>query len=57
MGDGRLGQSFPRLFAHAPDPECLVRQAWHEVWAPLLSAALSEQRTTDFLRMQEYLLP
>ena len=56
-GDGRLGQSFPRLFALAPDPECSVQHAWHRVWAPPLPAALSEQRTTDFLRMQEYLLP
>ena len=56
-GAGRLGQSFPRLFALAPDPECSVRSAWHGAWAPPLPAALSEQRMTEFLRMQEYLLP
>ena len=55
--DGRRGQSFPRLFALAPDPECSVQRAWHGVWAPPLPAALSEQRMTDILRMQEYLLP
>ena len=56
-GARRIGQSFPRLFALTPDPECSVRRAWHRAWAPPLPAALSEQRMTNFLRMQEYWLP
>ena len=50
-----LRQSFPWLFALAPDPECSVRQAWHDAWAPSMPAALSDQRTSELLRLQELL--
>ena len=55
LGNGRLRQSFPQLFALAPDPECSVRQAWHDAWAPPMPAALSDQRTSKLLRLQELL--
>ena len=55
-GNGRMCQFFPRLFALAPDPECSVRQAWHGAWALQMPAALSDQRTFDFLRLQELLV-
>ena len=54
--NGRLCQSFPRLFALAPDPECSVCQAWHGAWAPPMPAALSDQQTFEFLRLQELLV-
>ena len=54
-GNGRLCQSFPRLFALVPDPKCSVSQAWHGAWAPPMPAALSDQRTVEFLQLQEVL--
>ena len=54
--NGRLCQSFPRLFALAPDPKCSVCQAWHGAWAPPMPAALLDQRTFEFLRLQELLV-
>ena len=53
--NGHLRQSFPRLFALASDPECSVRQAWHDAWAPPMPATLSDQRTSELLRLQELL--
>ena len=53
--NGRLRQSFPRLFALASDPECSVRQAWHDAWAPPMPATLSDQQTSELLRLQELL--
>ena len=55
-GNRRLCQSFHRLFALAPDPECSVCQAWHGAWAPQMPAALSDEQTFDFLRLQELLV-
>ena len=55
-GNGRMCQSFPPLFALAPDPECSVCQAWHGAWAPPMPAALSNQRTFELLRLQELLV-
>ena len=43
------------LFALAPDPECSAGQAWHDAWAPPMPAALSDQRTSELLRLQELL--
>ena len=54
-GNGRLCQSFPRQFALAPDPECSMRQAWHDARAPPMPAALSDQRAFELLRLQELL--
>ena len=54
-GNGRLSQSFLRLFALASDPEGSVRQAWQNAWAPALPAALSDQRVLDFMQLQELL--
>ena len=54
-GNGRLNQSFPRLFALALDPEGSVKQAWHNAWAPALPSALSEQRMLNFMRLHELL--
>ena len=54
--NGRLHQSLPRLFALASDPECSVRQAWHDAWAPPMRAMLSDQRTSELLRLQELLV-
>ena len=42
-GNGRLSQSFPRLFALASDPEGSVRQAWQNAWVPALPSAVSDQ--------------
>ena len=53
--NGRLRQSFPRLFALASDPECSVRQAWHDAWALPMPVTLSDQRTSELLRLQELL--
>ena len=33
-----------------------MRQTWHGAWAPQMPAALSDQRTFDFLRLQELLV-
>ena len=41
--NGRLSQSFPRLFALASNPEGSVRQAWQNAWDPALPSALSDQ--------------
>ena len=54
-GNGRLRQSFPQLLTLAPDPECSMRQAWHDTWVPPMPAALSDQRTFELLRLQELL--
>ena len=53
--NGHLRQSFPRLFALASDPECSVRQAWHDAWTPPMPETLSDQRTFELLRLQELL--
>ena len=53
--NGRLSQSFPRLFALASDVECSARQAWHDAWAPPMPAMLSDQRASELLRLQELL--
>ena len=50
--NGRLRQSFPRLFALATDLECSVRQAWNDAWAPPMPATLSDQRTAELIRLQ-----
>ena len=55
-GNGRLRQSFPLLFALASDPECSLRHAWHNAWAPPMPAALSDQQTSELLRLQELLV-
>ena len=55
LGNGRLSQSFPSLFALTLDPECSVRQAWQNAWAPVLPSTLSDQRVLDFMRLQELL--
>ena len=54
-GNGRLSQSFPRVFALASDPEGSVRQAWQNAWVPALPAALSDQRVIDLIRLHELL--
>ena len=46
----------PGLFALASDLECSVRRAWHDAWALPMPAALSDQWTSEFLRLQELLV-
>ena len=53
--NGGLRQSFPWLFALASDPECSVHQAWHDAWAPPMPITVSDQRTSELLRLQELL--
>ena len=52
---GRLSGVFPRLYALSMDPRSSVQQAWHRAWAPALPVALSDQRVTELLRLQELL--
>ena len=52
---GRLSGVFPRLYALSMDPRSSVQQAWHRAWAPALPEALSDQRVTELLRLQELL--
>ena len=47
---------FLRLFSLAWEQQGPVCQAWQEAWAPALPAALSDQRATDLLRLQELLI-
>ena len=52
-GRGRFSQIFPRLYSLSPDPNEPVSRAWRDAWTPALREALSDQRVTDFLRLQE----
>ena len=51
-GLGRLGDSFPRLYALAMDSAATVQIMLTGAWTPILPNALSDQRLVDFMSLE-----
>ena len=54
-GQGQLDRLFPRLYALSTDQGVVVRRAWNDAWVPPLPQALSDQRETELISLQELL--
>ena len=55
-GQGRLADTFPRLYGLTPAQNVPVRSAWIGTWNLSLPQALSDQRLADFLSLESHLV-